>query len=124
MKKDNLIKILIYLISSYKGPISGVQTEKESRIYNFVEGGKYQNPYLGKLKLPNIPGLSTKCKNLGLEDVTLHNRRANKYLEYQEQRLEKAQKNGNERLYFAIVKGLMKRSTAYKMCFFHRTNKG
>lgn len=126
MKKTskNLIKILSYMISSYKGPTNRVQTDMESRIYNFVSGGKYQNPYLGKLKLPSIPGLSLKCKNLGLEDVTVFNHRANKYLEYQERRLEKARSEGNDKLYFAIVRGLMKRSVSYRICFFHRTNKG
>jgi len=121
----NLSRLLrLFLDRSLVGPAIQAQTPWVKWVYNLMAGGTYNSPYLGKLKIPNYP-LATSFLNEDLgRKLNRCVSRANGYLQYQFHRLEKARQAGNSRLYWAIVLGLIRRSTAFHVCFLNRVVKG
>jgi len=49
---------------------------------------------------------------------------ANKYLAYQQKRLDRAISEKNEKLYWTIAKALMTRSVSMHVCFLNKAAKG
>lgn len=79
-------------------------------------GGDY-SPGLVKLKLPNYPiNWLTKWIFGVNPDV---NKKANAYLDYQYNRMIRAIRTGNAKLFFAIGLSLLKRSTAFRLALIH-----
>lgn len=120
-----LTKLLkLFLDRSLVGPATLAQTPWVKWVYNQIAGGTYNSPYLGNLKIPEYP-LTMKFLNHAIGPYLMRRvKRANKFLQYQFHRLEKARETGNSRLYWAIVLGLIRRSTALHVCFLNRVVKG
>lgn len=122
---SNLSKLLkLFLDRSLVGPSIQAQTPWVKWVYNLMGGGTYNSPYLGRLRIPNYPISKTFTNELLATILSRRVERANKFLQYQFHRLERARENGNATLYWAIVLGLIRRSTAFHVCFLNRVVKG
>jgi hypothetical protein len=114
----------MFLSKSVVGPNMLAQTPWVRWVYNYMQGGTYNSPYFGKLKIPNYPlTMEFINKDAGpyLQKRVL---RANKFLQYQLHRMEKCRTEGNSRLYWAIGLGLIRQSTAFHVLFLNRVVKG
>jgi hypothetical protein len=97
--------------------------DKESRTCNQTSRGK-PNPWFVKLKIPNYPVSDYLKRRINSQiDYNLVNQRANKYLEYQVNRMNKCLDN-NPTLFFTIGQSLMHRSTAFRIAMINKTIKG
>lgn len=114
----------LFLDRTLVGPGKLAQTPWVRWVYNQLKGGTYNSPYLGTLKIPSYP-LTMKFQNPWIGPyLTRRVNRANKFLQYQFHRLERARESKNSKLYWAIVLGLIRRSTALHVCFLNRVVKG
>lgn len=105
------------------GPFSTAQTAWEYWVCSQLSEGTFSNPYLGHLRLPNFP-LSEQTGFKNAVSINKRLTRANKYLTYQEVRLNKAIEKGDSKLYWAISNSLMKRSRSAYVYFLNKSAKG
>lgn len=96
---------------------------KESWPWNLPDSGR-PNLWFDKIKLPNYPVPIRLKEGLNLQiDPNKVNTKANKYLEYQFNRLWKCRDN-RPKLFFAILSSLIYRSRAFRVSFMNRSLRG
>jgi len=123
-KKNNDPVPMKYLTKLLRGLgiENAVQTSKEGRIWSDTSMGR-PNPWFDKVKLPNYPVSEKLKRRIGTQlDYNQLNGRANKYLEYQVNRMER--NRSNPTLFFTIGLSLMHRSKAFRIAFINKSLKG
>lgn len=140
--REQLKKILnVICDNDLTGTVDTVHSSWVKWVWNRVDGGTHSNPYLGRLRLPGSPvknlnrlspetinlvafNRSDTYKSIMLMESVRKVKNANKYLAYQEKRLDKAIKENNPRLYWRISWNLIKNSESNLLYFLNKTYKG